>query len=79
MTKKAFLTKLLGKAYYAETNFPTNKDVTYYYSIELICSNCGQVNKVLIKKGSYVKDVAKIVRCSNCKTTLKECKCNTCS
>jgi lysyl-tRNA synthetase class I len=79
MTKKQIITKLLGKAYYPEADFPANKDITYYYPIELICSNCGQVNKVVIKKGKYVKDVSPIVRCSNCKTTMKNCTCNVCS
>lgn len=74
-------TKMFGRAFYFEQQMASKLNINFelYYKVILECLNCGNKNTVYIKKGRYAKDIASIIRCENCKCTMKDCRCNLCS
>ncbi len=73
-----FYTKLFGRAFYYDSKIPPKINLDYYYIMNITCSNCGYNFEVYFRKGKYTKDVTSMIKCQNCRCTMKDCKCNTC-
>lgn len=64
-------TRILGKAIYLKDKVNKKVNLDLYYLIRLECSNCGSCWEVYIKKGTYITDAKRYMKCINCGCKVK--------
>ena len=70
MKIKYYLKKFFSKAIKIKKDDEVYED--YFYEAYTGCKNCGNNFWVVIKKGYYIKDMIKLIKCPKCKCRIKE-------
>jgi hypothetical protein len=64
-------TKIFGKAVYLKDKVNKKINLDFYYLIKIECSNCFRVEEIYVKKGVYLTDAKRLIKCTNCGCKIK--------
>lgn len=64
-------TRLCGRAVYFKEEVNKKVNLEFYYLIRVDCSNCNSFYEIYVKKGVYLADAKRYIRCTNCGCKIK--------